>query len=111
EPRGVPPRVVERRASQRAGLLAEGRLRVDQISCDAEVVVDRLACDEEPHDLRESEEHTSELQSRENLVCRLLLEKKKLNTNYTICICTLMSFAATVSSELNALSLHDALPI
>src|SRR5690606_40876011 len=27
-----------------------------------------------------SEEHTSELQSRENLVCRLLLEKKKYNT-------------------------------
>src|SRR5690606_41064855 len=26
-----------------------------------------------------SEEHTSELQSRENLVCRLLLEKKKRN--------------------------------
>src|SRR5690606_40059361 len=26
-----------------------------------------------------SEEHTSELQSRENLVCRLLLEKKKLH--------------------------------
>src|SRR5690606_41078956 len=28
-----------------------------------------------------SEEHTSELQSRENLVCRLLLEKKKKKTN------------------------------
>src|SRR5690606_41812564 len=28
---------------------------------------------------RRSEEHTSELQSRENLVCRLLLEKKKRN--------------------------------
>src|SRR5690606_16690208 len=28
-----------------------------------------------------SEEHTSELQSRENLVCRLLLEKKNLATN------------------------------
>src|SRR5690606_41650084 len=28
---------------------------------------------------RRSEEHTSELQSRENLVCRLLLEKKKKN--------------------------------
>src|SRR5690606_40066207 len=28
-------------------------------------------------DLVRSEEHTSELQSRENLVCRLLLEKKK----------------------------------
>src|SRR5690606_40458936 len=27
-----------------------------------------------------SEEHTSELQSRENLVCRLLLEKKKSQT-------------------------------
>src|SRR5690606_39551372 len=27
--------------------------------------------------LQRSEEHTSELQSRENLVCRLLLEKKK----------------------------------
>src|SRR5690606_40241722 len=27
-----------------------------------------------------SEEHTSELQSRENLVCRLLLEKKKHKT-------------------------------
>src|SRR5690349_22368258 len=28
-------------------------------------------------DLRRSEEHTSELQSRRDLVCRLLLEKKK----------------------------------
>src|SRR5690606_39349793 len=28
-----------------------------------------------------SEEHTSELQSRENLVCRLLLEKKKNEAN------------------------------
>src|SRR5690554_7787874 len=31
------------------------------------------------HNLR-SEEHTSELQSRPHLVCRLLLEKKKNNT-------------------------------
>src|SRR5690606_12867346 len=30
-----------------------------------------------PEKHRRSEEHTSELQSRENLVCRLLLEKKK----------------------------------
>src|SRR5438445_9063913 len=29
---------------------------------------------------RRSEEHTSELQSRQYLVCRLLLEKKKKNT-------------------------------
>src|SRR2546430_13533284 len=37
------------------------------------------------HDLssvsRRSEEHTSELQSQSNIVCRLLLEKKK-KTNY-----------------------------
>src|SRR5207302_9068823 len=31
-----------------------------------------------------SEEHTSELQSRENLVCRLLLEKKKKKTKNRI---------------------------
>src|SRR6266700_6164375 len=31
--------------------------------------------------LPRSEEHTSELQSRENLVCRLLLEKKKKRNN------------------------------
>src|SRR3712207_8051833 len=31
----------------------------------------------EPVDGRRSEEHTSELQSRQYLVCRLLLEKKK----------------------------------
>src|SRR5687768_18265669 len=30
-----------------------------------------------------SEEHTSELQSRLHLVCRLLLEKKKKKTQYT----------------------------
>src|SRR2546430_12951749 len=29
-----------------------------------------------------SEEHTSELQSQSNLVCRLLLEKKKLDTRH-----------------------------
>src|SRR5690606_40692953 len=32
-----------------------------------------------PQDPNRSEEHTSELQSRENLVCRLLLETKKNN--------------------------------
>src|SRR2546430_12612746 len=32
---------------------------------------------------RRSEEHTSELQSQSNLVCRLLLEKKKIYTRVT----------------------------
>src|SRR5688572_32585765 len=31
-----------------------------------------------------SEEHTSELQSQSNLVCRLLLEKKNRNREYTL---------------------------
>src|SRR5688572_32280720 len=31
-----------------------------------------------------SEEHTSELQSQSNLVCRLLLEKKKAQIEYTV---------------------------
>src|SRR3712207_8716476 len=31
-----------------------------------------------------SEEHTSELQSRQYLVCRLLLEKKKLSFNFSL---------------------------
>src|SRR3712207_8651212 len=34
------------------------------------------------HALPRSEEHTSELQSRQYLVCRLLLEKKKLYISY-----------------------------
>src|SRR3712207_7513474 len=35
-------------------------------------------------DLLRSEEHTSELQSRQYLVCRLLLEKKKKNNNFIL---------------------------
>src|SRR5947209_14607267 len=36
-----------------------------------------LMLDREPASRQRSEEHTSELQSRQYLVCRLLLEKKK----------------------------------
>src|SRR2546427_5331173 len=55
----------------------------------------------EPH---RSEEHTSELQSQSNLVCRLLLEKKKKNkrqsrpTNSTSILITL---AATPVSTMH----------
>src|SRR2546421_3639968 len=41
------------------------------------------AVDENTFRLR-SEEHTSELQSRSDLVCRLLLEKKKKSTRSTV---------------------------
>src|SRR5690349_22346396 len=37
------------------------------------------------HQDARSEEHTSELQSRRDLVCRLLLEKKKDNSLYRSC--------------------------
>src|SRR5688572_31879611 len=38
-----------------------------------------FALDAATGELKRSEEHTSELQSQSNLVCRLLLEKKKKN--------------------------------
>src|SRR5204863_8662417 len=65
--------------------ILRGRRRVDELPC-----ADALQSE---NGLREriwrrrrlrrqlrSEEHTSELQSRRDLVCRLLLEKKKKNT-------------------------------
>src|SRR2546430_151084 len=84
-----------------------------------------------------SEEHTSELQSQSNLVCRLLLEKKKkkkertpLTNKYTqyetyaqfsFDVISLVSrlnlisffffFNDTATTEIYTLSLHDALPI
>src|SRR3712207_8810107 len=40
-----------------------------------------VALEARPRDALRSEEHTSELQSRQYLVCRLLLEKKKKHNN------------------------------
>src|SRR2546426_5500933 len=50
-----------------------------------------IACPDEEHavDVARSEEHTSELQSPCNLVCRLLLEKKK-NTSELQSPCNLV---------------------
>src|SRR2546430_4605529 len=47
-----------------------------------------------------SEEHTSELQSQSNLVCRLLLEKKKINESrqYSYCVVVVASRHACSSS-------------
>src|SRR5438105_6568208 len=51
-----------------------------------------------PEGVRRSEEHTSELQSRVDLVCRLLLEKKKTNGHEGAALCddvvTTMCFPA-----------------
>src|SRR5260370_4139434 len=54
---------------------------------------------------RRSEEHTSELQSHLNLVCRLLLEKKKKSNkrrSYTMCIV----LYSTTCFEQYAVDLH-----
>src|SRR5690606_41507138 len=58
------------------------------IVCEDEILVEKragkLANLEKAVAERRSEEHTSELQSRENLVCRLLLEKKKKDKDNAI---------------------------
>src|SRR2546427_3127322 len=46
-----------------------------------------------------SEEHTSELQSQSNLVCRLLLEKKKKNRNRKVINSTLRSLLKRPTHE------------
>src|SRR2546430_3371213 len=48
-----------------------------------------------PPDIR-SEEHTSELQSQSNLVCRLLLEKKKTSNSRTTAAMTATSCSTPV---------------
>src|SRR5436309_6915084 len=55
--------------------VADARKNLQKIFLQEEAVV---GSDRSGHEqVARSEEHTSELQSRENLVCRLLLEKKK----------------------------------
>src|SRR6266511_5486295 len=46
-------------------------------SCCARPAIQPTSAWPRSHRFARSEEHTSELQSRENIVCRLLLEKKK----------------------------------
>src|SRR5690242_21546147 len=53
------------------------RARASRSICGGAVVLFVLVSCRWPMDIR-SEEHTSELQSHVNLVCRLLLEKKKI---------------------------------
>src|SRR6202789_4600934 len=53
----------------------------------------------DPFDLERSEEHTSELQSLQHLVCRLLLEKKRHQFWCSRCACCECHFAATVCAR------------
>src|SRR2546430_7419745 len=83
---------LERKIGPLAGKLHTGRSRNDQVATDlrlwlrraidrldaaiAELELALLELAERNKDAVRSEEHTSELQSQSNLVCRLLLEKK-----------------------------------
>src|SRR5690606_41292997 len=65
-------------------LVAGGKYRHTPAVYDPEYAQLEIAIGDDPEHIilsvaigRRSEEHTSELQSREKLVCRLLLEKKK----------------------------------
>src|SRR5258707_10487293 len=67
---------------------SQGSIRVDVAESEGagppmvaiQVVDTGIGVKAEDQDKLRSEEHTSELQSRQYLVCRLLLEKKKHNT-------------------------------
>src|SRR2546430_3268684 len=62
------------------------RARADQLKQFNPVVADSPAAAVRDAEVLRSEEHTSELQSQSNLVCRLLLEKKK-KTSLLACMC------------------------
>src|SRR3712207_7966848 len=61
-----------------AGIMTGLRAAETEIVCSIDA-----DCTYDPHELTRSEEHTSELQSRQYLVCRLLLEKKKKKAIHT----------------------------
>src|SRR2546427_7859841 len=69
---------------------------------DVEVVTSLTCCpcwaSDCQHTSTRSEEHTSELQSQSNLVCRLLLEKKKKNYSAWTSLCkSLMAVCSSPS--------------
>src|SRR2546430_12196309 len=68
------------RALKHQRLLEEKRRyenHLEEMVMERIVEIEHLAYHDHLTDLARSEEHTSELQSQSNLVCRLLLEKKK----------------------------------
>src|SRR5690554_7103668 len=77
--RGIGRMITEGFLAQGAKVYISGR-KADACKAAADEMGDN--CIAVPGDVR-SEEHTSELQSRPHLVCRLLLEKKKKKTHTT----------------------------
>src|SRR5699024_11664589 len=75
EKSGIRIGVIGLLGEEAAGDAPMSGVEFDHIVDAAQATIDRM---KEEEDVR-SEEHTSELQSRFDLVCRLLLEKKKQN--------------------------------
>src|SRR5690606_41231112 len=77
----VPRRAHRTGAAEIAQRVMTPAIRIEELTKDYAVGFWRRrpyrALDHLSLEIPRSEEHTSELQSRENLVCRLLLEKKK----------------------------------
>src|SRR5688572_32539189 len=72
-----------RRARHRARTARRHRFRIRA----ADRPRQRRSAARDRYGVPRSEEHTSELQSQSNLVCRLLLEKKNNYKKYTIMYC------------------------
>src|SRR5256885_11176092 len=81
-----------------------------QLRCMVVLLGLRLACQEVA--LRRSEEHTSELQSPCNLVCRLLLDKKKLSEarGGALHCCTLRCCKPQTDADAPCCQLHPLSP-
>src|SRR2546430_4960760 len=77
-------------------LLADGQQRLEPHAVRRSRHRHRVAAAHRPG---RSEEHTSELQSQSNLVCRLLLEKKKTKKNHTATHTYKYHKARTTTSE------------
>src|SRR5260370_12179308 len=74
--------VITRSANETPALFKTLRSELPELAPEALVMVKELQQDQ---GFRRSEEHTSELQSHLNLVCRLLLEKKQTQISTTQC--------------------------
>src|SRR2546430_9332281 len=77
------PTLFRSRSDRVAALICGGWPPLDGPYADMLRAIRVIAADPPPRYTIRSEEHTSELQSQSNLVCRLLLEKKKKRQHAT----------------------------
>src|SRR3712207_7959822 len=90
--RVLPPKRPELWATA-AGELLGDRQQLAGMGLRARAATAKFNDEAHARDMLRSEEHTSELQSRQYLVCRLLLEKKKNLVRYTLpSSCSRLSF-------------------